>query len=1488
MSNTEGAVNLGYYSLASSTWVSDAVFVFVKGLNWKMILRKYFSPVKIEIVDSGISEEDFLNIVEKKQLTPEQLTFFTLGGNAPDFIQEKYADKKVVNIIENDYFSKFMGSHASLHFQDSALVEAAQESEDFGVSVLELKQVFQDVVEKIAVKSFADKNYILISIAEDADFSSTLEIVSRDYDLIDENNFFVVATSQDINRSKFNNNVIFVDLDTAFSCIKYSKAYYDFSNNMLAQAFAAAIDKPVYYNRQQILSAEDTLFSFICHHFLLSSSYLTAEGHLTSAANWFSKWAERYSEIEALNSLRSCYIFGFHPWEESKPDWWDDYKVITVTSITEDVFKSKWSLNILAAKRPKIIVWGKQPPEFLSRFVKENQIEFENILPETEVFNFKSVNKVYVYGQHPLAKHLPYIIADKEIIFLDKPSKTAFSQRWLASILSELSSACMLCLEPVIPQFLLEVQKEYGIHFIHFGKGLPLQLVPEALNSKADEQPFSYFLDLRAGFDAFEANDLEFLLQSYDFSKQKQLVESSVLLIRERITAFDRAIPVGLGNELLKIASPDKILIALQQGFNSTSFSNADLIRIAQLENPDATIVYLPVDANDAEQIAKHYPLVELLPVGSPISLTLQHVKRLYTVNAMLGFDALIRGIPVTTFGSPFYAGWGLTDDRLPITGRTKALSIEELFTGFCLLYLRYFNPVYKKNVSYQEALTTLAQLEIIRQKEAQIFELREKERAYELQKAEQQSVVLKKTTKKVVEESEFPIWYNPYVGAAMQKSLDSDKPVFLYIPWIAEHGNTLIARIRSSEYELVPLDFIENLNLTRRDVFRFARSNPDQYRRMIARRLVPLRNRISGIILTFDWAPVMRIIFGVCEELNIPRILIPHESVFVDRTKYYWDPFANASRPVADVILGWGGLQRDIFLERGYPQERFLAVGAPKFDPYVNYQSQLSRSQFCRLFGLRADRKIILFASQPLDSQLDHKVARESQRQAVSDLLDYCEEHGHQLLMRLPPSKDDILGKPLRDRLTQSEHGAVDDAVCYLVGAEEALFHCDLVTSVNSTMLFEGVLVGRPALSMKYIEFEQIWEGVGIPASHNREETYSLVSSIFSEGWQPSTAQMNWAAEMFSNGAFDGLASQRIRQYLEQVATKTSGLELRPSAATRLFAADPADSTVDLIGLDFNHPELKKIRNFAPKLFNAANVIDASLGAADISKVASIDIYLQWAGQQDLRQREIQQALGKERLIVEDGLLVNDRNNTPFRQKLSVSFDDGSSWLEDTGLSSRLVNTLQSDATLKRNESARVTKLINRIIDNRLSKHNHYPDVAIKIGGAERPKILLIDNISAKADAEKIAHIQQAFKDMLRDVIAEYPDHDILVKTELPKTKYVALNVLTHLPQVYFIDFNIHTRSLLDIAEKVFVVNASEGFEALLLGKEVHCYGKPFYAGWGLTTDHVAIPERTAKRTVKEIFHFAYVVSSRYYLPTEDRVCELEELVDYIVGTGS
>ena len=81
---------------------------------------------------------------------------------------------------------------------------------------------------------------------------------------------------------------------------------------------------------------------------------------------------------------------------------------------------------------------------------------------------------------------------------------------------------------------------------------------------------------------------------------------------------------------------------------------------------------------------------------GHAIPVILDHpaVTAIHTLTSLTGFEALIRGKSVTTYGQPFYAGWGLTTDHAPITHRTRALSLEELAAGALLLYPRYIDPV--------------------------------------------------------------------------------------------------------------------------------------------------------------------------------------------------------------------------------------------------------------------------------------------------------------------------------------------------------------------------------------------------------------------------------------------------------------------------------------------------------------------------------------------------------------------------------------------------------------------------------------------------------------------------------------------------------------------------------------------------------------------------------------------------------------------------
>ena len=64
-------------------------------------------------------------------------------------------------------------------------------------------------------------------------------------------------------------------------------------------------------------------------------------------------------------------------------------------------------------------------------------------------------------------------------------------------------------------------------------------------------------------------------------------------------------------------------------------------------------------------------------------------------MTSLIGFEALLRGIPVTTLGAPFYAGWGLTTDLGVVPARRGARpSLLGLIHAALIEYPRYLDPV--------------------------------------------------------------------------------------------------------------------------------------------------------------------------------------------------------------------------------------------------------------------------------------------------------------------------------------------------------------------------------------------------------------------------------------------------------------------------------------------------------------------------------------------------------------------------------------------------------------------------------------------------------------------------------------------------------------------------------------------------------------------------------------------------------------------------
>ncbi|MBJ3764367.1 glycosyltransferase [Maribius pontilimi] len=85
-------------------------------------------------------------------------------------------------------------------------------------------------------------------------------------------------------------------------------------------------------------------------------------------------------------------------------------------------------------------------------------------------------------------------------------------------------------------------------------------------------------------------------------------------------------------------------------------------------------------------------------------------VDTVYVGTSQMGLEALFAGKRVVTFGVPFYAGWGLTDDRQTIPHRHRTRSLAEIFHYFYIWYTIYHLPDQKGPAEIEDVLSYIEQ----------------------------------------------------------------------------------------------------------------------------------------------------------------------------------------------------------------------------------------------------------------------------------------------------------------------------------------------------------------------------------------------------------------------------------------------------------------------------------------------------------------------------------------------------------------------------------------------------------------------------------------------------------------------------------------------------------------------------------------------------------------------------------------------------------
>ena len=124
--------------------------------------------------------------------------------------------------------------------------------------------------------------------------------------------------------------------------------------------------------------------------------------------------------------------------------------------------------------------------------------------------------------------------------------------------------------------------------------------------------------------------------------------------------------------------------------------TNSELLQAVRKAHPDAWIVYRAhpdvTSGNRRGRIdaATCASCADAVDVGTSIARCIDAADEVHVMTSLTGFEALMHGKPVTTWGAPFYAGWGLTDDRVEIPRRTRRRTLDEIVYLAFVAYPRY------------------------------------------------------------------------------------------------------------------------------------------------------------------------------------------------------------------------------------------------------------------------------------------------------------------------------------------------------------------------------------------------------------------------------------------------------------------------------------------------------------------------------------------------------------------------------------------------------------------------------------------------------------------------------------------------------------------------------------------------------------------------------------------------------------------------------
>lgn len=275
------------------------------------------------------------------------------------------------------------------------------------------------------------------------------------------------------------------------------------------------------------------------------------------------------------------------------------------------------------------------------------------------------------------------------------------------------------------------------------------------------------------------------------------------------------------------------------------------------------------------------------------------------------------------------------------------------------------------------------------------------------------------------------------------------------------------------------------------------------------------------------------------------------------------------------------------------------------------------------------------------------------------------------------------------------------------------------------------------------------------------------------------------------------------------------------------------------------------------------------------------------WAGKETPELRAAAQAAGVAHWRMEDGFLRSVGLGAQLLPAASLVLDDLGIYFDPTG-PSRLEHLIEHQGALPADADARAGALADAIVAARLTKYNVGSAEAIPASPGQR-RILVPGQVEDDASIRTGTTDVSTNLELLRRARAAFPNDFVIYKPHPDVEVGLRAGAIDAADLAALADLvarDISAAEAMDAADVVWTMTSLMGFEALLRGREVHCLGMPFYAGWGLTDDHgQTCARRTARPTLAGLIHAALIDYPRYFDAQTGLACPVEVTLERLAA---